>query len=139
MATTSNINQIIQRIGRVLRKLEGKDVALIYVIYVSDTRDDNVIEIVKRAIEGGSDIEKHIGNKGKQAGKVAGKVAGKDKSKAPKAKSKSKVKKDIIENEGFEKRVDKAYSIVESKLLEPNILEQKEESANNQITTAKIQ
>jgi superfamily II DNA or RNA helicase len=124
MATTSNINQIIQRIGRVLRKHEGKDVALIYVIYVSDTRDDNVIEVVKRAIESGSDNEDHAVKGEKQSRKMADK----DKSKAPKDKSKLKVKKDIMENKSFENRVEKAYGIVESKLLDPNILEQKEES-----------
>ena len=57
LATTSNINQVIQRIGRVLRKHEGKDIALIYVIYVSDTKDDNVVELVKKAIKNNSDIE----------------------------------------------------------------------------------
>ena len=50
LATTSNINQIVQRIGRVLRKYEGKDVALIYVIYVPDTKDDNIHELVKKAV-----------------------------------------------------------------------------------------
>lgn len=127
MATTSNINQIIQRIGRVLRKHEGKDVALIYVIYVSDTKDDNVIEVVKKAIEIDSDIENHA-VKGKQQ---LVKVTGQFKSKVPKDKPGStKVKKGFIENEGFEKRVEKAYSIVESKLLEPNILEMVEDRAN---------
>ena len=58
MATTSNINQIVQRIGRVLRKYEGKDVALIYVIYVPDTKDDNVIEVVQKAIEKNNDNDK---------------------------------------------------------------------------------
>ncbi len=48
LATTSNINQIVQRIGRVLRKHEGKNIALIYVIYVPDTKDDNVIEVVQK-------------------------------------------------------------------------------------------
>jgi superfamily II DNA or RNA helicase len=127
MATTSNINQIIQRIGRVLRKHEGKDVALIYVIYVSDTKDDNVIEVVKKAIESDSDIKNHA-VKGKEQSRI---VAGRYKSKVPKDKpDPTKVKKGFIENGGFEKRVEKAYSIVESKLLEPNILEQIEERAN---------
>ena len=58
LATTSNMNQIVQRIGRVIRKVQGKDSALIYLIYVSDTRDDNVLELVRKAIEssgGGED------------------------------------------------------------------------------------
>jgi superfamily II DNA or RNA helicase len=56
LATTSNMNQIVQRIGRVLRKVEGKETALVYVIYVSDSKDDNVLKYVKSAIEttGGS-------------------------------------------------------------------------------------
>ena len=57
LATTSNINQIVQRIGRVLRKHEGKNIALIYVIYVPDTKDDNVIEVVQKAVEGNGDVE----------------------------------------------------------------------------------
>jgi superfamily II DNA or RNA helicase len=58
LATTSNMNQIVQRIGRVIRKVQGKDSALIYLIYVSDTRDYNVLELVRKAIEssgGGED------------------------------------------------------------------------------------
>src|SRR5919112_1681433 len=50
LATTSNMNQVIQRIGRVIRKHEGKDLALIYVIYVSDTKDDKIHDIFKKAI-----------------------------------------------------------------------------------------
>jgi superfamily II DNA or RNA helicase len=51
IASTSNINQIVQRIGRVIRKFEGKNRALIYVIYVNDTKDDNILKLVKEAIE----------------------------------------------------------------------------------------
>ena len=68
LATTSNINQVIQRIGRVLRKHEGKDIALIYVIYVSDTKDDNVVELVKKAIKNKSDIENQQEDKEKGRG-----------------------------------------------------------------------
>jgi superfamily II DNA or RNA helicase len=50
LATTSNMNQIIQRAGRVLRKVEGKESALIYVIYVSDSRDDDILAHVKNAV-----------------------------------------------------------------------------------------
>jgi superfamily II DNA or RNA helicase len=50
LATTSNTNQIIQRAGRVLRKVEGKESALIYVIYVSDSRDDKILACVKNAV-----------------------------------------------------------------------------------------
>jgi superfamily II DNA or RNA helicase len=51
LASSSNMNQIVQRIGRVLRKVQGKDSALVYVIYVSETRDINIMELVKKAIE----------------------------------------------------------------------------------------
>jgi superfamily II DNA or RNA helicase len=50
LASTSNMNQVIQRIGRVIRKYEGKELALIYVVYVSDTKDDNILNVVKKAI-----------------------------------------------------------------------------------------
>ena len=51
LATTSNINQVIQRIGRIVRKYEGKKRALIYVVYVCETKDDVILEIVRRAVE----------------------------------------------------------------------------------------
>jgi superfamily II DNA or RNA helicase len=51
LASTSNMNQIVQRIGRVLRKYQGKESAIIYVIYVSDTRDNNILAIIEKAIE----------------------------------------------------------------------------------------
>ena len=51
LATTSNMNQVVQRIGRVLRKIDGKETALIYLIYVSDTKDDSTLEVVRKAIE----------------------------------------------------------------------------------------
>ena len=51
LASTSNMNQIVQRIGRVLRKVEGKNSALVYIIYVSETRDSNILAVVKKAIE----------------------------------------------------------------------------------------
>jgi superfamily II DNA or RNA helicase len=50
LATSSNMNQIIQRAGRVLRKVEGKENAFIYVIYVSNSRDDSTLASVKCAI-----------------------------------------------------------------------------------------
>jgi superfamily II DNA or RNA helicase len=51
IASTSNMNQVAQRIGRVVRKVDGKDHALVYVVYVSGTKDDNVLKVVKAAIE----------------------------------------------------------------------------------------
>jgi superfamily II DNA or RNA helicase len=51
IASSSNMNQIAQRIGRVVRKTEGKDQALVYVVYVGGTKDDKMLKVVKLAIE----------------------------------------------------------------------------------------
>lgn len=55
IASTSNMNQVAQRIGRVVRKAEGKEHALVYIVYVSGTKDDNMLKVVKVAIEKGTD------------------------------------------------------------------------------------
>jgi superfamily II DNA or RNA helicase len=49
LASSSNMNQAIQRIGRVLRRNDGKDTALIYLVYVSDTKDDNILAVIEQA------------------------------------------------------------------------------------------
>jgi superfamily II DNA or RNA helicase len=124
LATTSNMNQVIQRIGRVIRKQEGKDLALIYVIYVSDTKDDKIHDIVKKAIttetkslqeyEKEKDEKEDEENRNKEIG----------------------IQKDILNNnngnlkklkEVERKRLEKAYNIIESTLYEPMIVELKEE------------
>jgi superfamily II DNA or RNA helicase len=51
IASTSNANQVAQRIGRVVRKSEGKEHALVYVVYVSGSKDDNVLKVVKAAVD----------------------------------------------------------------------------------------
>jgi superfamily II DNA or RNA helicase len=51
IASTSNMNQVAQRIGRVVRKVDGKDQALVYVVYVRDTKDDNVLRVVRASVE----------------------------------------------------------------------------------------
>ena len=51
IASTSNMNQVAQRIGRVVRKVDGKDQALVYVVYVNGTKDDNVLKVVRVAVE----------------------------------------------------------------------------------------
>jgi superfamily II DNA or RNA helicase len=51
IASTSNMNQVAQRIGRVIRKVDGKDRALVYVVYVNGTKDDNVLKVVRAAVE----------------------------------------------------------------------------------------
>ena len=47
--TSSNMNQIVQRIGRTLRKTAGKDTALIYTIYLSHTHDFGILKMVRHA------------------------------------------------------------------------------------------
>jgi superfamily II DNA or RNA helicase len=42
---------VAQRIGRVVRKVDGKDQALVYVVYVSGTKDDSVLKVVRAAVE----------------------------------------------------------------------------------------
>jgi superfamily II DNA or RNA helicase len=51
LASTSNMNQILQRIGRAIRKTEGKDTALIYTIYLSQTHDTNTLKMVRQATD----------------------------------------------------------------------------------------
>ena len=53
LATTSNMNQIVQRIGRIIRKTEGKDTALIYTIYLAETHDASTLEMVTKATDMG--------------------------------------------------------------------------------------
>jgi superfamily II DNA or RNA helicase len=65
LATTSNMNQIVQRIGRIVRKTEGKDTALIYTIYLSHTHDVNTLEMIRQA----TDLDK--GRQGKSKRKQA--------------------------------------------------------------------
>ncbi len=129
LATTSNINQVIQRIGRVLRKQEGKDVALIYVICVSETKDDNVIDVVKKAIKNDPDIDKQVNIK-EQLRKTAEKQGVSLSS--IKSKEKKNIKNKIAEKEGFERRVERAYDIVESSLKGSFIVEHHEELENKE-------
>lgn len=51
LATTSNMNQIVQRIGRTIRKTEVKDTALIYTIYLSETRDVSTLKMIRQATD----------------------------------------------------------------------------------------
>jgi superfamily II DNA or RNA helicase len=55
------MNQVAQRIGRVVRKVDGKEQALVYVVYVRNTKDDNVLKVVRAAIEKQSDKPAVIG------------------------------------------------------------------------------
>lgn len=55
IASSSNANQVAQRIGRVVRKAEGKEHALVYIVHVAGTKDDNMLKAVKAAIEKGEE------------------------------------------------------------------------------------
>jgi superfamily II DNA or RNA helicase len=120
LATTSNMNQVIQRIGRVIRKHEGKDLALIYVIYVADTKDDNIHDVVKKAIE--TDPRK---------------FKKEEKEHIPESNNMETLERTIFNNNNKNsknlknqvkgKRLEKAYNIIESILYEPMIVELKEE------------
>src|SRR5574339_240922 len=123
LATTSNMNQVIQGIGRVIRKYEGKDLALIYVIYISDTKDDDILQVIRNAITTTTEIVDSIED---QEGEKDSTINNKLKSVKPTEK----------------RRLEKAYRIIESSLIEPMIIELKdyrdatsdsvEESNNNQ-------
>lgn len=138
LATTSNMNQVIQRIGRVIRKQEGKDVALIYVIYVSDTKDDNVIDLVKKAVKSDSEpiSQENIEEKIRQMAEEQSLPSARTKSKLEskdKQKDRNKILvKDPTIDEDIAKRVERAYSIIESNLQGPLIVEQKQERQEEQ-------
>jgi superfamily II DNA or RNA helicase len=61
LATTSNMNQIVQRIGRTIRKTAEKDTALIFTIYLTYTHDFNTLKMVRQATDVGHE------NKGPRA------------------------------------------------------------------------
>ncbi len=62
LANTSNINQTIQRIGRVIRKSDGKEAAFIYAIYLTGTTDHQTLRTVKRATGMAQDSYDDAGN-----------------------------------------------------------------------------
>jgi superfamily II DNA or RNA helicase len=52
------MNQVIQRIGRVIRKYEGKELASIYVVYVSETKDNNLVALINKGVDVNQEEEK---------------------------------------------------------------------------------
>jgi superfamily II DNA or RNA helicase len=130
LATTSNMNQVIQRIGRVIRKQEGKDLALIYVIYVSDTKDDKIHDIFKKAITTTSTKSlQEYGGGGKE-----------EEEEEENRNNKIEIQKGLLKNnngnlkrlkEVESKRLEKAYNIIESTLYEPMIVELQEEKQDS--------
>jgi superfamily II DNA or RNA helicase len=122
LATTSNMNQVVQRIGRVIRKHEGKDLALIYVIYISDTKDDDILQVIRKAIT--TTTTEIVDSIKDQEGERDPPINNNMKSVKPAEK----------------RRLEKAYRIIESSLIEPMIIELKDyedsstssEESNNQ-------
>jgi superfamily II DNA or RNA helicase len=55
LSNTSNANQVVQRIGRVIRKTEDKEKALIYVIYAKETREHKIVKMIDKAVGKKSD------------------------------------------------------------------------------------
>ena len=51
ISNSSNFNQIAQRIGRVIRKTVRKNYALIYVIYIRDSKDSSTLKMVKSTVD----------------------------------------------------------------------------------------
>jgi superfamily II DNA or RNA helicase len=125
LATTSNMNQVVQRIGRVIRKHEGKDLALIYVIYVTDTKDDSIHDVVKKAIA--TDLQRYKKEEGNQIHKNNSiEINEKDIINSNNKNSKR------LKNEIEGKRLEKAYNIIESTLYEPMIVELRKEEEQQQ-------
>jgi len=51
ISNSSNFNQVAQRIGRVIRKTHRKNYALIYVVYIRDSKDSSTLRMVKSTID----------------------------------------------------------------------------------------
>ena len=49
---------MIQRIGRIIRKYEGKELASIYVVYVSETKDNNLVALINKGVDINQEEEK---------------------------------------------------------------------------------
>jgi superfamily II DNA or RNA helicase len=119
LASTSNMNQIIQRIGRIVRKYEGKKKALIYVIHISQTKDDEILELITRAAE--------------------------TRKMTKRAKHTSLAYDDIDHHASLQGsreeqlRIKRAYNILESNAYEPMIvLEQKEQQGTTYNNNRKL-
>jgi superfamily II DNA or RNA helicase len=59
VSNTKNMHQLIQRIGRVIRKTDEKSRSLIYVVYVDETKDKDILNLVRASLQSHS-IKKPI-------------------------------------------------------------------------------
>src|ERR687897_1455069 len=97
LASTSNMNLAIQRIGRIVRKHKGKDLALIYVVSVSDTNDATILDLIKNAIDPDAERGKECKEKEPYGTECQG----------DKERNMDKVKVNF-------RRTEKAYNIIEA-------------------------
>jgi superfamily II DNA or RNA helicase len=51
VSNTKNVHQLVQRIGRVIRKTDEKSQSLIYVVYVDDTKDKDILNLVRTSLQ----------------------------------------------------------------------------------------
>ena len=59
VSNTKNMHQLIQRIGRVIRKTDEKTQSLIYVVYVDNTKDKDILTLVRTSFPT-QDVKKSI-------------------------------------------------------------------------------
>ncbi|MFL6363196.1 MAG: helicase-related protein [Nitrososphaeraceae archaeon] len=127
LASTSNMNQIIQRIGRIVRKYEGKKKALIYVIHVSETKDDDILDLIRKAVEMGKRTNLTA------AAPSLGRKEKKRLSVFDDADTSSK------ESREEQLRIKRAYNILESNAYEPMIvMEQEQKQQQHAIYNQKL-
>jgi superfamily II DNA or RNA helicase len=126
LASTSNMNQIIQRIGRIVRKYEGKKKALIYVIHVSETKDDDILDLIRKAVEMGKRTNLRA------AALSPGRKEKKRLSVFDDADASSK------ESREEQLRIKRAYNILESNAYEPMIVMEQEQKQQHAIHNQKL-
>ena len=51
VSNSKNTHQLIQRIGRVIRKTDEKSQSLIYVVYVDETKDKDILNLVRASLQ----------------------------------------------------------------------------------------
>ena len=131
LATTSDINQIIQRIGRVLRLVEGKTIGLIYIIYVDDTTDDRVLGIINQAINPNTTNSNLKPTNQSMSYKHMIKESFVSSDSGPRKYKVIKNSLDNRKNNKKETKIQRAIKIVESSLDDSLVVEEEEE--NNSI------
>lgn len=57
IASNKNQNTIVQRIGRVVRKSEGKSISKVYVVYARNTHEESLYQMIKNSVNSDSSVE----------------------------------------------------------------------------------